>query len=106
MRATRRRIDVTGVSGGRVSAVQAHRSFREVVGQSAAEFTLQLLQAPSVEQGSSALRREPGVYTPEELFSESAARGPLLERLLSVPGTLNYGFDMSPNPVSSSVTVE
>ena len=36
---------------------------------------------------------ECGVFTPEELFAGSAARGAMLERLLVVPGTLNAAFE-------------
>lgn len=39
------RIDVTGEDGRTVSVVQAHESFRRVVGQSCAEFTLALLES-------------------------------------------------------------
>ena len=77
------RVDVTSTDGARVSAVQAHESFRRVVGQSCAEFTLALLDGAG----------PPGVYTPEALFADAAARKPLLERLLALEGTLNWGFE-------------
>mmetsp|Transcript_36576 Transcript_36576/g.65747 ORF Transcript_36576/g.65747 Transcript_36576/m.65747 type:complete len:398 (+) Transcript_36576:3-1196(+) len=84
------RIDVTSVDGARVSAVQAHTSFRRVVGQSCAEFTNALLQ------GQGTLLPASGVYLPERLFASQDARTPMLERLLSVEGTLNYGFEVVP----------
>ena len=77
------RVDVTSTDGARVSAVQAHESFRRVVGQSCAEFTLALLDGAG----------PPGVYTPEALFADAAKRKPLLERLLALEGTLNWGFE-------------
>jgi len=39
------RIDVTSTDGNAVSIVQAHESFRRCVGQSAAEFALDLLES-------------------------------------------------------------
>jgi len=100
------RIDVYGEDGRRVSAVQAHESFRVVVGQSCAEFTLAMLEskgllnAPRPSDGKATVigsDRIPlpaqGVFTPEELFAPAEARRPMLERLLSVPGTLNAGFE-------------
>ena len=44
------RVDTTAEDGSRVSAVQAHKSFRLCVGQSCAEFTLALLEARGVHQ--------------------------------------------------------
>ena len=98
------RIDATSASGARVSAVQAHTSFRRVVGQSCAEFALALLarrgllppcKAEEGGQLGDQLKQLPrcGVFTPEELFASSAARGAMLERLLVVPGTLNAAFE-------------
>merc|ERR1712224_1052338 len=57
------RIDVTAVDGTRVSAVQAHKSFRRIVGQSCAEFAKALLE------GKGELLPESGVYFPEQLFA-------------------------------------
>ena len=97
------RIDATSASGARVSAVQAHTSFRRVVGQSCAEFAMALLARRGLlplgegDEGGSLgeLKELPecGVFTPEELFAGSAARGAMLERLLVVPGTLNAAFE-------------
>jgi len=101
------RVDVTGSSGARVSAVQAHESFRRVVGQSCAEFALSLLAARGLlllpadgansddgEEDGARWQDLPasGVFTPEELYAEGAARGAILERLLAVPGTINAGY--------------
>ena len=91
------RVDVAGRSGARVSAVQAHESFRRCVGQSCAEFVLALLTARKLlpsdgDERLSALPRV-GVFTPEGLFADAAVRAPMLERLLATPGTLNAGFE-------------
>ena len=93
------RIDVTSAtSGARVSAVQAHESFRRTVGMSCAEFTLALLASrglqPVEESGCAAAGSLPlsGVFTPEMLFAEREVRKPMLARLLSLPGTLNAGL--------------
>ena len=80
------RVDVRSAAGRRVSAVQAHVSFRQVVGRCAAEFLLEVMER----RGAGG-----GVYTPEALFAEAEARGPLLERLLALDGTLNYGFEVA-----------
>lgn len=96
------RIDVTGSKGSRVAAVQAHRSFRRVVGQCAAEFALGLmrhptshgLQAAAEPAGALAAQLPPvpaGVWTPEELARDGRERRALLERMLRVEGTLNFG---------------
>ena len=95
------RVDITSDDGRRVTAVQAHESFRRVVGQCCAEFTLALLESrglldPAAEDGAAHMAGKlpgEGVFTPEGLFKDSSARTPMLERLLSVPGTLNYGFE-------------
>ena len=83
------RVDVTGISGARVSAVQTHTSFRRVVGQCAAEFTLALLEGQPT-----------GVWTPEALFEQTAARTPLLTRLLEVEGTTSASFSRPPQQKS------
>ena len=108
------RVDATSEAGSRVTAVQAHESFRRCVGQSCAEFTLALLEAkgkhtvavrggglgdspaPEAPQQAEALRGAlpaAGVFLPEELFGDREARAPMLERLLATPGTLNAGFE-------------
>ena len=77
------RVDVTSTDGSRVSAVQAHESFRRVVGGCAAEFTLGMMRqaADGVSAG--------GVCTPEQL--PTGARAELLRRMLALDGTLNWG---------------
>lgn len=100
------RIDVTADDGSRVSAVQAHESFRRCVGMCCAEFTRALLEdkalllpALGAEEGEEGGAAEPpllppsGVFTPEGLFACAEARRPMLSRLLAVPGTLNAGFE-------------
>jgi hypothetical protein len=108
------RIDATAEDGSRVTAVQAHTSFRRCVGQSCAEFTLALLEAkgahkvavrggglgdppaPEATQQAETLRAslaQSGVFLPEDLFADAQARAPMLERLLATPGTLNAGFE-------------
>lgn len=116
------RIDVVAEDGSRVTAVQAHESFRRCVGMSCAEFTLALLQSKGLLDDGDAAgggasdgeQRAPGeeeedeegevsfagggvlpnsgVFTPEELFAPEEARRLMLDRLLAVPGTLNAGF--------------
>ena len=92
------RIDIKGKSGGRIAAVQTHESFRGVVGQSCAEFTLALLCArglvDATAEEADALSALParGVFTPEALFRESAPRAAVLARLLTVPGTTSAGY--------------
>ncbi|KAJ1460256.1 Saccharopine dehydrogenase-domain-containing protein [Pelagophyceae sp. CCMP2097] len=101
------RIDVSSDCGRRVSAVQAHASFRRCVGQSCAEFTLALLESkglvtvpdgigrPAAAQAAlfkSGLHKS-GVFLPEALFSGAEARKPMLQRLLGTQGTLNSGFE-------------
>jgi hypothetical protein len=98
------RIDVTGSKGSRIAAVQAHRSFRQIVGQCAAEFALALMRHPTSHGLEAAAAAEPagalagqlmppppGVWTPEELARDGRERRALLERMLRVEGTLNFG---------------
>eukprot|EP00962_Isochrysis_galbana_P040527 scaffold14698_cov135-Isochrysis_galbana.AAC.5 len=98
------RIDVTGSQGTKVAAVQAHRSFRRIVGQCAAEFALALMRHPTSHGLEAAAAAEPagalaaqlqpvpaGVWTPEELARDGRERKALLERMLRVEGTLNFG---------------
>jgi NAD(P)-dependent dehydrogenase (short-subunit alcohol dehydrogenase family) len=86
------RVDVTSVMGPRenddsnskqsikgVSIVQAHDSFRQCVGQSCAEFALDLLNHP-----------KPGVYLPEQFYEDSNDRSRILEKLTTTPGTFCY----------------
>mmetsp|Transcript_468 Transcript_468/g.1614 ORF Transcript_468/g.1614 Transcript_468/m.1614 type:complete len:432 (-) Transcript_468:45-1340(-) len=78
------RVDVYGSKGGHVAAVQAHDSFRVCVGQSVAEFCLYLLENASLPAG---------VFTPEELLSDDAARSKLLSRMTSTRGTFTYRLE-------------
>ena len=85
------RVDVTSEDGGLAfSTVQAHESFRRCVGQSCAEFALDLLDHPS-----------PGVRTPEGRYGgiydlddddelAKCARGRIVARLTTTPGTFAY----------------
>ena len=74
------RVDATAEDGSRVTAVQAHTSFRRCVGQSCAEFALDLLREPPV----------PGVYLPEILYAEAPRREAVLGALTSTPGTTAF----------------
>lgn len=79
------RVDVTGgksTGSKAVSIVQAHESFRQCVGQSCAEFALDVLSFPPSEGG--------GVQLPEQRYRDDKARGRILSRLTSTPGTLCY----------------
>uniref|UniRef100_A0A061RI91 Saccharopine dehydrogenase isoform 2 n=2 Tax=Tetraselmis sp. GSL018 TaxID=582737 RepID=A0A061RI91_9CHLO len=89
------RIDVTDTSGNTCTAIQGHDSFRRVVGQSCAEFALELLQRSTEEEGGA--RWTPGVYLPEQLFADSQGRARVLQRLSSVPGTFTYRYSMEPS---------
>ena len=98
------RVDVRAEDGRRASAVQGHDSFRRCVGQSMAEFALDLLARRGTNLFS------PGVRCPEGLYecqgsSEGAgedrpgasaadAADALLERLCSTPGTFTYAVSV------------
>ncbi|KAL7552799.1 hypothetical protein ACHAWF_016057, partial [Thalassiosira exigua] len=73
------RIDVIGGDGSAVSVVQAHESFRRCVGQSCAEFALDLLEHHS-----------PGVRLPEGQYRNDDARERIIGKLVSTPGTFAY----------------
>lgn len=90
------RIDVTFVHGPReqptgVSIVQAHDSFRTCVGQSCAEFALDILAHP-----------KPGVYVPEQLYDDPVDRSRVIAKLTSTPGTFCYtgpvAMPVAPDP--------
>jgi saccharopine dehydrogenase-like NADP-dependent oxidoreductase len=76
------RVDVMSENGASVSIVQAHESFRQCVGQSCAEFALDLMARPSREHG--------GVQLPEQRYRDDTARRRIISRLTSTPGTLSY----------------
>ena len=73
------RVDVTSTDGSSVSIVQAHESFRRCVGQSCAEFALDLLDNPS-----------PGVKLTEQRYRSDTARTRIIRQLTSTPGTFTY----------------
>lgn len=73
------RIDVTRRDSSGVTILQGHRSFRDCVGQSAAEFALDCLQ-----------HEEAGVYLPEQRYRDQAARTRIIDKLTRTPGTLWY----------------
>jgi hypothetical protein len=85
------RIDVIGESGKSICCVQAHESFRRCVGQSCAEFALDLLAHPC-----------PGVYLPEQRYRDPTSRGRIVERLTATPGTIAFtgavAVDEAPPP--------
>lgn len=89
------RVDVTDAGGATCTAVQGHDSFRRVVGQSCAEFALNLLER-HLSAASAPAAWRPGVYLPEQLLSEehSSERRALLERLAMLPGTFTYRFSL------------
>jgi len=81
------RVDVAGESGKRVTAVQAHDSFRWCVGQSSAEFALDIMGGASARAG---------VHLPEELYSleDSSARKRILGSISSAKGTFTYRYKL------------
>mmetsp|Transcript_111464 Transcript_111464/g.302569 ORF Transcript_111464/g.302569 Transcript_111464/m.302569 type:complete len:102 (+) Transcript_111464:2-307(+) len=83
------RVDAVGERGGRVSFIQAHDSFRQCVGQSCAEFVLDMLgHRPAAGEG--------GVWLPEALYASAADRRRLLARMTSTEGTLTYRMQFVP----------
>ena len=81
------RVDVSSTSEKSVSIVQAHESFRRCVGQSCAEFALDLLEHPSA-----------GVQLTEQRYRNEGPRGRIIGPLTSTPGTFAY---TGPVPVRS-----
>ena len=77
------RVDVTSAAGDAVAAIQTHDSFRRCVGQSCAEFCLDLL-----DHGAA-----PGVRLPEALYAAPEPRRRILKRLSSTSGTTSFGVD-------------
>jgi hypothetical protein len=63
--------------------VQGHESFRQCVGQSAAEFCIDLLQEQSKD-------RSGGVSLVEQRYRDDKARKDMIEKLTSTPGTIDY----------------
>ena len=70
------RIDVKSDTNDHVTVLQGHTSFRQCVGQSAAEFCLDLFDHP-----------KPGIYLPEQRYQDHQARHRIIQRLTSTPGT-------------------
>jgi predicted dinucleotide-binding enzyme len=92
------RVDVTSIAGPReqakaVSIIQAHDSFRQCVGQSCAEFALDILD-----------NHKPGVYLPEQFYDDSNDRARIIKKLTSTPGTFCYtgpvSLEEAPDPPS------
>ena len=73
------RVDVIGESGSAVSCVQAHESFRRCVGQSCAEFALDLLEYPQT-----------GVFLPEQRYTQDIPRNRIIKKLTTTPGTFAF----------------
>eukprot|EP00797_Seminavis_robusta_P028414 Sro551_g164860.1 saccharopine dehydrogenase (215) ;mRNA; r:24321-24965 len=87
------RIDVTTTTTKQemTSIVQAHESFRQCVGQSCAEFCLDLLEHPS-----------PGVFLPEQRYRDARDRRRIIAKLTSTPGTFCYTGPVKLSSSSSS----
>ncbi|KAK3258785.1 hypothetical protein CYMTET_32187 [Cymbomonas tetramitiformis] len=104
------RVDVTAESGDAAVAVHGHASFRTIVGQSAAEFCLNLLArknavslTPTAPQPQA---WRPGVFLPEELFDRADQREPLLRRIANAEGTFTFrveGFESTDAAPSAAV---
>ncbi|KAJ8600706.1 hypothetical protein CTAYLR_003908, partial [Chrysophaeum taylorii] len=77
------RIDVSSATSV-MTVVQAHESFRRCVGQSCAEFCLDLLAHPRT-----------GVHLPESLYRDDSARARIVDRLTSTPGTTAFQMSKS-----------
>mmetsp|Transcript_1301 Transcript_1301/g.3542 ORF Transcript_1301/g.3542 Transcript_1301/m.3542 type:complete len:500 (-) Transcript_1301:255-1754(-) len=89
------RIDVTGECGTTVAVVQAHESFRRCVGQSCAEFAMDMLENPS-----------PGVQLTEERYFNDDARRRIIQRLTSTPGTMAFTGPVEVNAPSTPSKME
>ena len=81
------RIDVTAEDSNKdifvSTIVQGHESFRQCVGQSAAEFCIDLLQEQSTD-------RSGGVSLVEQRYRDEDARKQMIEKMTSTPGTIDY----------------
>ena len=77
-----------------VSIVQAHDSFRQCVGQSCAEFALDLLEHPS-----------PGVYLPEQFYDAPEHRRRIIEKLTRTPGNFCYTGPVSIGNIDNDLPV-
>ncbi len=81
------RIDVTAEDSNNdvfvSTIVQGHESFRQCVGQSAAEFCIDLLQEQSKE-------RSGGVSLVEQRYRNADSRKQMIEKMTTTPGTIDY----------------
>lgn len=81
------RIDVTAEDRNNdvfvSTIVQGHESFRQCVGQSAAEFCIDLLQEQSKE-------RSGGVSLVEQRYRNADSRKQMIEKMTTTPGTIDY----------------
>ena len=82
------RIDVSSIASPRetskgVSIIQAHDSFRKCVGQSCAEFALDILRDDND-------TNKHGVYLPEQYYEDDQDRRRIIEKLTRTPGTFCY----------------
>ena len=81
------RIDVTAEDSNKdvfvSTIVQGHESFRQCVGQSAAEFCIDLLQEQSNE-------RSGGVSLVEQRYRDDDSRKQMIKKMTSTPGTIDY----------------
>jgi len=82
------KVEVTASDGRKAVAVQTHKSFRRCVGQSTAEFTLDLLER-FARKNEDVVPWMPGVWLPEEIADNEAWRPGLLDRLSRTPGTVS-----------------
>jgi hypothetical protein len=105
------RIDVTKQFGREdatgISIVQAHDSFRQCVGQSCAEFALDLLlqqedEPPNNNHHHRDKETRTGVMLPEQRYANDEDRARILKRLTTTPGTFCYTgpveMDVAPDP--------
>lgn len=76
------RVDVTSNKNNKISIVQAHESFRRCVGQSCAEFALDILENRSGDDS--------GVFLPEQRYNDFHSRKRIVDRLTNTPGTIAY----------------
>lgn len=66
-------------------SVQGHDSFRVCVGQSCAEFAMDLLRQQQAGNAAAA-----GVWLPEQIALDDSRREALLRRLTTTPGTFTF----------------
>lgn len=86
------RIDVSATDDTQASIVQLHESFRCCVGQSCAEFALDLLGQEERPESAS----DGGVFLPEQYYRSQVNRDRIIPKLTTTPGTLGYSGAFSP----------